>query len=351
MEQVVLSFWGTKWTKSNLWGIGIILFSVITIGINQMEKVESEKVEKAFPVSKKTKDFPIYITGEFKSKEISSEFVKSGKYILIEQYSEVYAWNEVIASKGRTNATMYWIESPIDPKTFKDSEFRDKPLATKKLELKKSFDKDLLLIDDSNQSYKVDLSSSIDWNYSFNFRPLKAEELIYNSFTHIGASTEQFKDATVLYEDKECEVNPRFNCQRVILKVLELNEKVTLIGDIEGDKIIPFNDRIIIGKGDYENVIDQAYIGSGINYFIQFFNFILAGFGFYILSEDLKKIPYLFKLPALVRYLGLGVSVGLITIYTIKIFFVTLILLLVGFYYLTNVLPKPVVNPLEERVE
>ena len=351
MEQKVYTFLGTKWTKSSLWGIGIIIFAIMTIAVNQYEKVEAQKVEKALPISEKKKDFPIYVTGEFKSKEINSEFIKTGNYIFIEQHSQVFGWTESIGHKGRVIANEYWVEFPVDPKTFKTTEYQNKELATKKIQLKNTFDTDLVLVDENKNTYKVDLSSKIDWNFDFNFRPLNNQELIYNSFTHIGSPTEQFKDATVLYENKECEVTPKFNCQRVILKVLDLKEKVTLIGNIEEDKITPFNDRIIIGKGNYEQTIDRSYIGSGFNTFSQFFSFLLASFGFFVLKEELKKIPYLFKLPSLVRYLGLGVSVGLLCIYTIKYFFITLVLLLIAFYYLTNVLPQPKDSLLDSRVE
>jgi hypothetical protein len=306
----------------------------------QQDKIQDKKLKNAYPISQKVKDFPIYITGKLKFKEIGSNFVKPGNYIYIKQYSQVYAWIET-SNKKQSPYIGVWTDSPTDPKTFKSDEGKEKIFAKRKWELTDIYDKDLVIVDENNNSYKVDLSSNIVFNNDMQLRSFQREELILDSLPHIGSYSDQFQNYTVLYEKKECEAEvSEIECQRVITGVYDMpKDKVTIIGDLEGDKIIPFENRILIGNGDFQEMIKTSSIGYGYGFF-QFLCILLACFGFYILSNDVKKISFLSKLPSFLRYFVLSLTIGLLCIFTVKYYFITLILLLIGFYYLTNGLPE-----------
>jgi hypothetical protein len=220
----------------------------------------------------------VYATGEIKSEEIGSEFIKPGKYFKILQSSEVYAWFELETAKGNRSVNLSWVESPEDPKNFRFQSDDTKPFYQKKIHLKPIYNETVILMN-GNESYKIDVDK-VDFAFGLNKEPQSPgqENLIPGKYSIFGKSTLTTNRNLTLYENSECESEPKANCQRIVLSVLPSVEgEHTVIGDIKEGKIVPFNDEIRIGKGDLAATLDKYSFHTGLS---NFWSYLRQGFLF-----------------------------------------------------------------------
>jgi hypothetical protein len=100
----------------------------------------------------------------------------------------------------------------------------------------------------------------VDFVFGLNIEPEAPakENLIPGKYSFVGKSTLTTNRNLTLYENPECESEPKANCQRIVLSVLPSVEgEHTVIGDVKEGKIVPFNDEIRIGKGDLAATLDK----------------------------------------------------------------------------------------------
>lgn len=317
-----INWFGFSFTKYNLYGLGILFFAIGYFGISESERKLENIYALARPVSERIEGKPVYATGEIKSEEIGSEFIKPGKYFKILQSSEVYAWYEHETSKGNRSVNLGWVESPEDPKNFRFHSDDAKPFYGKKINLKPIYNETVTLVN-GIESYKIDVDK-VDFLFGLNKDPEAPgkENLIPGKYPFIGKSTLTTNRNLTLYENSECESEPKANCQRVVLSVLpSVDGEHTVIGDVKEGKIVPFNDEIRIGKGDLATTLDKYSFHTGLSnfwsYIRQGFLFLGIWFGLYIARHQFLKF---IRIKNLSDTKSLGLLAIILTI-TIKIFY------------------------------
>lgn len=297
-----LHFFGFSFTKYNLYGLGILFFAIGYLGISESERKMGNIYAQAVSVSERKEGKPVYVTGEIKSQDIGSEFIKPGKYFKILQSSEVYAWYEHETQKGNRLVNLGWVESPEDPKTFRFNSDGIKVFYQKKINLNPVYNQSVNLVS-GNESYKIDIEK-VDFVFGLNMEPNAPakENLILDKFTFIGKSTLTTNLNLTLYENSQCESQPMPNCQRVVISVLPSVEgEHTAIGDIKEGKFVPFKDEIRMGKGDLAATLDKYSIYTSISnfwfYIGQIFLFLGIWFGLYVARHQFLNFAVLKSLP------------------------------------------------------
>lgn len=291
-------FFGFKFTKYNLYGLGILFFAIGYLGISETEKKQENIYSQPVPVSERQQGKPVYATGILKSEEVGSEFIKPGKYFKILQSSEVYAWYEQENFKGNRAVALGWVELPLDPKTFTVYSKDTKPFYQKKINIKSVSNQSVILVNES-ESYKIDVDK-VDFVFGLGMEPdaPAKENLILNDYTHIGKSTLTTNRNLTLYENSECESDTKPNCQRIVISVLPSVEgEHTILGDFQDGKFVPFKDEIRIGKGNLAATLEAYSIYTGIRnfwtYMGQIFLFLGIWFGLYLARHQFLSFDFL----------------------------------------------------------
>lgn len=274
---------GFRFSSLSLFGIGVLFFAIGYFAIQENEKKNDSIYEKALPVSEANENLPVYITGNLHVSEVGSEFIKQGKYFQIVQISEVFTWMESTSTKGNKNVHLGWTANPEDPKRFTNETNDKKIFYTKKKDLK-TITNDSVFIESNGKTYRLDIGN-VDFGFGIGLdesTPAK-EDLILGDFTHIGKSAYSDNRDLALYENPECESNPKPNCQRVILSILKgFESEVTVVGKISGETVVPFVDKIKLAKGDFNSLKEAYSIHKGISNFLSNFSQLFLFLGIWL---------------------------------------------------------------------
>jgi len=324
--------------------IGIVLFPLSFYGIFKVETCNqaSDAFKKAKPVSQREEGKPVYVTGKLDAEPISSDFVKSGKYISVSQSSEVYAWDEESRTEGTGSnkktikeCKLEWTSNPDDPSKFSLPGCKEKKWHQRKVKTENTTAKQGKLSADG-KSYFVNLSE-VDFASSVQTRNASNEELIANGFSIAG---------DYLYSDPQCQSTPQEGCERVSIRVTPIPEsEMTFFGDLSGDKITKYiydGDQFLnAGIGNYQQVManikqDDAtklWIGRGICFLMMWASFVLmAG----PLMTLLEFIPFVGELGKGVLNFVFGLIAFVLTAITVilvKFWYIWLLLILAAIGY------------------
>ncbi len=282
--------------KYFFYGIGILLFSIAYIGINEAEKSDNSIYKKAKPISQKQEGLPIYATGKLIGKPIGNPFLKEGNYIKIKASSKAFAWEEyeVHTKSGtpRKNYFLSWMENPQDPKSFADESQRNHPFIQKKVQLQDVYDPDFKILSESKE-YKIHVPD-LEFHLLEKGMIPKTENLILDTF-HIVQADPNNPEQILLYENEKCAKEPEEGCQQIILSVYVNSDKdYTLIGNVEGDQIKKLNGTIKISEGDLSALLENFSFGTSFGNFFtlisQFFAFLGVWFAIYTIKDSVVNI-------------------------------------------------------------
>ncbi|MDX1957050.1 MAG: hypothetical protein SFU98_00660 [Leptospiraceae bacterium] len=291
---------GTKISQQIIYGSITLFFSIGSLLTLLLSHKFSLSYRNAVPFEQGTEKTPVYVTGSITIEEIGSTNIKSGKYLAIDERSEVYAWAHAVSKQQNNFARTEWTENPQDPETFPAGSGRGKPFHKKSLNLK-TISNPTASIVFNGKKIKFD-PSKLDTSLGegFKYEKPSVENLTLGKFNKIGKLEDYNKERLLVYENEECEVDynvkvPSEGCERISLSVLKMQEgEFTLLGFANGDELVPFDDRIKVAKGNFENLKEyySSYdsISGFFESFPQFFLFLGIWLGFYFLKEKLPKI-------------------------------------------------------------
>lgn len=300
-KEKIYNWFGVRFTNAHLYGIFglIILFGYF--GENESSKKEESLFTKSRPAAERQEGYPVYLTGQIQSSTIQSKHIKPGKYLKIHEKSEVYAWGDMTASKGRRINGTEWQENPKDPKTFSNPDDRNKPFFKKEEDLKSVKDETLQIAVET-KNYRIN-PEQISVSYLEEQRPTKPDAANVNFFEYkiIGKDENHGKDYLVLYKTEQCEKDPQPGCRRIVLQVQKgMNGTYTLLGDLKGDEFVPFKDEIRAVKGDIKEAQEKMSGSAGVTdffmNFVQIFIFLGVWFCVYLLKELYIVLPFQKKL-------------------------------------------------------
>lgn len=238
-------------------GLWVLFFSIGYLGVNLDEARSATVYQGARPVQKHDDKHPVYVTGKLVTGDLGSPFVKPGRYLRVEQSSEVYAWGERIVKGQVDRVDLEWTSEPKDPKTFRMG--KDRPLLAKKLALEPVFATEAR-IEQDGKKYAPSWPD-VELPYTMIPRAPAPDQLAASAFKF----SQRFNDeALALYESEACMTAPTAGCQRVLVGVVAAPEVMTVIGRLEGERLVKFDGTLKGAGGDLEALNSAYAVAAGM---------------------------------------------------------------------------------------
>ncbi len=332
-KEIVL--FGVSYLKLHLYAFLMLAFATTQFFVLDGEKTEHRKITLPTTASERQPGKPIYVTGTLRMRNLQSEYVKPGSYLRIEQVAEVYGYTQWKGAKGKVLRGLDWTSEPRDPRSFGDAELANEPFYKLKYQTTTHGDENAT-IEQSGATYSVD-TRSLEPNFALNEKAPEPAENHSHALRAFGANEMHMAEWLYLYEDKACFTEPRANCQRVRLRVINLpSGPVTVIGDVKDKRLVAFNGRILIGPGDVKAVLEKAYIGTESATFAQFGYFLLVALALFLARDLTQLLPVISGLSTFWRTLVIAVSLSLLLIYAAKVWYLALLGLAAAWYLLNK---------------
>jgi len=330
-----MSTFGIKYLRSHLYAWLMIAFAITQFYVYESEKNLNEKITRPTPVSARQEGTPVYVTGKIQLQIPQSPHVKPGNYLRIEQVAEVYGFSEWTGPRGKLLRGLAWTDNPKDPKTFGSDEYANEKMYTRLYESRVWGDEKAAIISAGN-AYTFD-SRQVEPNFKLDDKAPPAAESPAGKLRYFGPNPNESTEWLHLYETKECSIEPKPNCQRLRLRVLAMPDgEVSLIGDVKGQNLVPFRERLIIGPGDLAAVLDSTYVGNANATFAEFGYFLLLCIALYLARELTAFIPVVSTLATARRTLLLAIALTALCVYVASLWYLWLIGSLAAWYYLNK---------------
>lgn len=274
---------GFVFEKFGSGGLVALFFSIGYLGINFEEARLANVYQGARPVQKHDGKHAVYVTGKLIAGELKSTWIKPGRYLRIDQSSEVFAWEERTAGKNQQiSVSLQWTNDPKDPKTFRTD--RNHPLFTKKVDEKPVYPTDGR-IEQDGKKYAV-AWPDLELPASMSPKAPKPEQLAPSAF----AVTEPMgEEILVLYESEACKSAPTPGCQRVLLGLVPAPETITVIGGLDGDRLVKLEGTLKGAEGDVKALMKAFSFSAGVTSFFSKAERMLCMGGIWISLASLQR--------------------------------------------------------------
>lgn len=247
------------------WGLLILFFSMGYMSINGEESRQASVYKRARPIAKYDPKEPVYVTGPVLSEDVGGPQLKAGKYLMVRQISEVFAWAEYATGRqgDQLVCNLRWTDSPKSPSSFRVTEHRDERLYPKDQDLKTVVPTNARVVQDGKE-YRLDFAE-VELPVDMPFLPPKKDQLIPGSYKIVDT---EGTETLVLYETEGCKSAPTAGCQRVRLSVIPKPEgNMTFIGKLDGDRIGKFEGTLKGSHGDLQELMGAYSFSDGAGRF------------------------------------------------------------------------------------
>ncbi len=326
---------GIRYVKVHLYAFLMLAFAATQFFVLESEKAEHRKITLPTAASERQPGKPIYVTGTLRMRNLQSEYVKPGSYLRIEQVAEVYGYTQWKGSKGKVLRGLDWTSEPKDPRSFGDAELANEPFYKLKYQTTTHGDENAT-IEQSGVTYGVD-TRALEPNFAMTEKAPEPAPNATHALRAFGANSMHMNEWLYLYENEACLTEPRANCQRVRLRVIDQPTGiVTVIGDLKEKRLIAFNERILIGPGDLKAVLDKAYIGTENASFSEFGYFLLVALALFLARDLTQLLPVVSGLSTIWRTLLMAVLLSVLLIYAAKVWYLAILGLAAAWYLLNK---------------
>lgn len=305
---------GVKYLRDHVYACLMIIFAITQFYVYESQKNEARQITRPTSAAARQPGLPVFVTGALEFQKPKSAFIKSEKYLRVEQVAEVFGFSEWPGPKGKIHRGLTWTDDPKDPKTWGHGEFATDKMYTRRYESRVWGDENAS-VKDGGITYTFD-ARMVEPNFSIDNKAPNADETSEGTLRYFGTNSEESTEWLHLYESKECATGRIPGCQRVRLRALAIPAgHATLIGDLDGRRLIPFRERLIIGPGDLNTVIGATYAGTANATFAEFGYFLLLCIALYLARDLTLYIPLFASLSTFRRTLLLAVLLTALFVY------------------------------------